>query len=257
MKRLWLVLGLCLLSGTLTRGQTSGMEIGVRSGIDNGEKAKRDHDSDYATDDRKRLRRYFLASIKEMKTDEKLVKPMDARGIADELRKVLAGQGFRAVRPGEKPEIILTVLYGRGMVLNPYLDPDKLSAGDYRRGLRGPPNLSNSLSPAAVLTHHTYVGLEAKTQVMNYEKLAIQISAMKYPPPADPKQKPELLWQTMVYADDPDHRDLNTIMPKLLASAAPYFDKHIEREQEVKIYAELPTGRVKVGSPEVVTAPRK
>jgi hypothetical protein len=257
MKELALAFLLSVQLAIVAQGQTSGMEIGVRSGIDNAEKARRDKDPAYAHNDRQRLRRYLLASIKEMKTDEKLVKPMDARAIANELKKVLQAQGFRAVGPGEKPEIILTVLYGRGMVLNPYLEPDKLPIGDFRRGLRGPPNLSNSIPNTAVLTHDSFVGLEAKTQALNYEKLAIQVSAMKYPPPPDPKQKPELLWQTMMYADDPDHRDLNTVMPKLLASGAPYFDKHIDREREVKISTDLPAGHVNVGAPEVVTEPKK
>ena len=59
-----------------------------------------------------------------------------------------------------------------------------------------------------------------------------------------------------MYADDPDNRDLNTIMPKLLASGAPYFDRHIDREREVKIMTDLPTGHVNVGAPEVVPEPK-
>jgi hypothetical protein len=257
MKKLSLACLLSLLSAIVGYGQVNGMEIGVRSGIDNSEKARRDHDRAYGQDDHQRLRVYLLASIKEMKTDEKLVKPIDVNAIATELRKVLQAQGFRAVGRGEKPEIILTVMYGRGMVLNPFIDPDRLPPGDFRRGMRGPPNLSNSVPNTPVLTHDHFVGLEAKTQALNYEKLAIQVSAMKYPPPPDPKKKPELLWQTMMYADDPDHRDLNTIMPKLLASGAPYFDKHLDREGEIKIWTDVPSGHVRVGPTEVVPDAKK
>jgi hypothetical protein len=258
MKRILMSLGFVGALAISGHAQTAaGMEIGVRSGIDNTEKARRDQDPAYAEDDHKRLRLYLLASVKEMKTDEKLVKPGNARAIADELRKNLQKQGFRPVGPGEKPEIVLTVLYGRGMVLNPYLDPNSLPIGDFRRGMRGPPNLSNSIPNTNVVTHDSFVGLEAKTQALNYEKLAIQVTAMKYPPPPDPKQKPVILWQTLMYSDDPDHRDLNVIMPQLLASGAPYFDKHIDREHEVKFFTDLPSGHVNVGPVEVVPEAKK
>jgi hypothetical protein len=257
MKKLPLALLLSVQLVLTAHAQMSGMEIGVRSGIDNEEKARRDKDPAYAGDDHQRLRRYLLASIKEVKNDEKLVKPVDARAIAAELNKVLQAQGFRPVARGEKPEIIITVQYSRGMLLNPYLDPDKLSVEDFRHGKRGPANLSNTVPVTTIVTHDTFVGLEAKTQAMNYEKLAIEVSAMKYPPPVDPKQKPQLLWQTIMYTDDPDHRDLNAVMPKLLASGAPYFDKHIDRERELKSYSDLPEGKVNVGTPEVVAEPKK
>ena len=48
----------------VAHGQTSGMEIGVRSGIDSAEKARRDQDPAYARDDHQRLRRYLIASVK-------------------------------------------------------------------------------------------------------------------------------------------------------------------------------------------------
>jgi hypothetical protein len=57
---------------------------------------------------------------------------------------------------------------------------------------------------------------------------------------------------TTIYVDDPDHRDLNVIAEKMLATGAPYFDRHIDREKEVVINTALPEGHVKVGAPEVV-----
>ena len=254
MKKLLLALGLAVQLVASAHAQE--MELGVRSGIDNAEKAHRDKDAAYGADDRQRLRRYLLASIKEVKTDEKLVKPVDARAMAAELNKQLQAQGFHPVGPGEKPEIVITVQYARGMILNPYLDPDRLPIGDFRRGVRGPANLSNT-TPLGMVTHDSFVGLESKTQSLNYEKLAIRVSAMKYPPPTDPKVKPQLLWQTVMYTDDPDHRDLNVVMPKLLASGAPYFDKHIDREKEKLLYTAPPEGHVKVGPTEVVAEPKK
>lgn len=249
MKKLPLALFLAMQLLATARGQGFNMELGVRSGIDVAEKARRDKDPAYAQ--QAHLRRYLLASIKEVKTDEKLVKPVNARAMAAELNKQLQAQGFRPVGPGEKPEIIITVLYARGMILNPYIDPDRLPIGDYRRGVRGPANLSNT-TPLGIVTHDSFVGLEAKTQSLNYEKLAIRVSAMKFPPPADPKVPPQILWQTVMYTDDPDHRDLNLVMPTLFAIGAPYFDKHIDREKEKQLYQPPPEGKVNVGTPEVV-----
>jgi len=51
------------------RAQTDvGMDINVRSGVDNAEQARRDHDPAYAKDLAKRLRVYFLARVQEEKT---------------------------------------------------------------------------------------------------------------------------------------------------------------------------------------------
>ena len=238
-------------------GLSEDMEIGVRSGIDKAEKAKRDKDPKYAQDDSKRLRRYLLASVKEIKTGENLVRAADARTIAGQLDAVLQKQGFHPVGKDEKPEIIITALYGRGMILNPHVDPDSLPPGDYRRGLRGPQNISNSVPVTPIVDHKTLVGLRDKTAALNYEKVAIQISAWEYPPPPDPNQKPHVLWITTIYADDAEHRDLNQVSAKLLESGAPYFDKHIDRESEVKIWAPAPEGKVKVGTPEVVPDEKK
>ena len=230
----------------------SGMEIGVRSGIDLAEKVRRDKDPAYAADNHQRLRRYVLASIKEVKTDESLVKPFNARAMAAELNKQLQAHGFHPVGPGEKPEIIITAQYARGMILDPYRDAANYAATDDRYHKRGPANLSNSTPNTNVFTHQIFVGVTSKSDNFENEKLAIEVTAMQYPPPADPKQKPVILWSTIMYTDDPANRDLNLVMPTLLASGAPYFDKHLDREREYNSYSNLPDGHVNVGAPEVV-----
>ncbi len=245
------------LSAVPAVGLSEDMEIGIRSGIDKTEKAKREKDPNYAQDDSKRLRRYLLLSVKEVQTGEKLVRQTDARQIAEQLNRVLQKQGFHPVGKDEKPEIIVTALYGRGMLINPYIDPDTLPIGDYRRGLRAPQNISDSVPVSPIVDHKSFVGLRDKTAALNYEKVAIQISAWEYPPPPDPKQKLHALWITTVYADDAEHRDLNLVSAKLLESAAPYFDKHLDLESEVKIWAPAPEGHVKVGTPEVVGDEKK
>lgn len=233
--------------------QAAGLQIGVRSGIDQAEKDNRDSDAAYAKDASKRLRLFLLARVSEEEAGsyEKLVKPVDAHRLARQVTQQLVSQGFRPIGPNEKPEIIITVKYGRGQLMsNPYLDLDNLPIGDPRR--RGQhSNLSDS-DRVGVQSHPSYVGLEEKRQRLSYEQLIIQVRAWKYPPPADPKQKEEMLWMTTMYVPDPDHTDLNTVAEKLLAAGAPYFDRHIEREKEAVINTSLPAGKVNVGTPEVV-----
>ncbi len=232
-----------------------GLLIGVRSGIDQAEKDKRDQDAAYAEDPAKRLRRFFLARVSEEASDEKLLKPVDARALAAQVTKQLESRGFRPIGPGEKPEIIITVKYGRGQLMsNPYLDLDNLRPGDPRK-VGQHSNLSDS-DRVGVQSHPSYVGIEEKRQRLSMEQLIIQVRAWEYPPPADPKEKEKLLWMTTMYVDDPNHTDLNTVAEKLLAAGAPYFDRHLEREKEKVIDTNLPEGRVEVGTPEVVTPPK-
>jgi hypothetical protein len=225
-----------------------GLDINVRAGIDNAEKDKRDHDPAYGQDPTKRLRLFFLARVQEEKNGENLVKPVDAATIAKELTAQLKAQGFRPVQPNQKPEIVITAKYGRGMLSNPYA-----------RGGGGPqPTDLSTTPPLSVWTIYKHpVGLAEKQQrMLSYDKLIIQVRAWKYPPPPDPKQREVLLWMTTIYVDDPDHRDLNVIAAKMLATGAPYFDHHIDRENEVLANTALPEGHVKVGAPEVVDGPK-
>jgi hypothetical protein len=240
----------------LTRAEaqqnTGGLDISVRSGIDNAEKIKRDEDPGYAADPAKRLRGFLLARVQEEPGGEKLVRPVNAAAIAKDLTRQLEDRGFHPVLPNQKPEIVITVKYGRGYLLsNPYLDPDVLRAGNPQK-VEQHSNLSDSPPNNPVRMHDQYVGREEKAQRAGYEKLIIQVRAWKYPPPLDPKEKAELLWMTTMHVDDPDHLDLNAISSTMLAAGAPYFDRHIGREHEVVVNAGLSDGHVNVGTPEVV-----
>lgn len=240
------------------RAQSTSPEltIDVRSGIDQAEKDKRDHDPVYASDASRRLRRFFLARVSEEKTEEKLIKPVDARYLAREVTRQLEAQGFHAVGPNQKPEIIVTVKYGRGWLMsNPYVDRDNLRPGDPRKTGQVS-NLSDSDRPGPEF-HYREVGREGKMQVASLEKLIIQVRAWEYPPPADPKKKEKLLWLTNMNIDDPDHIDLNTVAAKMLEAGAPYFDKPIAREHDVMVSTAMPAGHVTVGTPEVVDPGRK
>lgn len=238
------LLALALLLTSVARAQSDieGMDIGVRAGLDKAEKKKRDHNPAYAQQSAQRNRRYFLAHISEEKNGMSLLRPVNAIAMARELNRQLEAQGFHHVGPGEIPDIVITVKYGRGVLPNPY-------AGDYEIGRY---QMSNSPPLSIWPVHDVFVGLEEKRQRASYEKLAIEVRAWKYPPPKDPNQPEELAWITTMYADDPDHRDLDSIYPQLLAKGAPYFDHHLNPEKEVHIYVEPPQGHVKVGTPEVV-----
>jgi len=232
------------------------MDVNIRSGIDRAEQARREKDPAYAQDASKRKRLYFLAHIQEEKNGFKLMKPVDAMALARQLNEALAKQGFRAIKPGEVPDIIITVKYGVGNPPNPYTG--------YKEP--GRPDLSDSGTNGLVVDHKTYVGLEEKRQrvsaqvgpdiMMSTPKLLMEVRAWEYPPPQDPKKREKLLWLTTMYVDDPDHRDLNQISEKMLAKAAPYFDHHLDRESDVHIRVPLPEGHVKVGTPEVVGSPK-
>ena len=233
-----------LLAPAIRAQQDSGMaiDIAVRSGIDDAEKKKRDHDPAYAEDLARHARLFLLASVKPAPSVEKLVNPVNAIALARELKRQLIAQGFQPARTDQKPEIIITVEYGRGWLSNPYSNSDQDKTIT---------NLSDSDS---LVTWHklSFSRLEERRQWADQEKLIIQVRAWKYPPPTGPKKKLTMLWMTTMHVDDPDHRDLGVLYPKLLAAGAPYFDRHIEREQEVVTTTEIPEGRVKVGPAEVI-----
>jgi hypothetical protein len=242
------------------RAQTgSEMEIGVRAGIDPVEKTKRDHDPAYAQSVAGHGQVYVLASVKEETTEQKLIKPVNARAIADELKRQLKLQGFRPAGPQEKPDVVLTVKYARGFINNPYINPDLLpgpsptgAAPDMRKFRQQHLGLSDDDPVSGVLPHSSFVGLDAKAAAQDAEKLMIQVRAWKYPPPADPKKRAQLVWMTTMYTGDPDHLDLNLVMPKLLAAGAPHFNQHLDRESPAIINTDIPDGHVNVGTPEVV-----
>ena len=249
-KKLLIGLGFVVLLLASGHAQTAaGMQIGIRSGTSPAEKAKRDQDPVYARNRAKHGQVYVLASVKEETTEMKLIKPVDALAIAKEVKRQLQQQGFREAGPKERPDVIITVRYCRGTMPDPYINPDFLPVPDRRAGQRV--GLSDDDPVNYFQVHEVFVGIDAKIAALNQEKLAIQVRAWKYPPPADPKKKTELAWMTTMYADDPDHRDLNLIMPQLLAAGAPYFNQHLDREHPVEINTAMPEGHVNVGAPTV------
>jgi hypothetical protein len=211
---------------------------------------------------------YGILSVEEVKSDLRLVKPVNEVAIMELLSEELNKNGFQLYAPGQKPEIVLTVSYGRGMLQNPYMRGSAGISGAASVPLGGPPDagaggqttadgVQTSTIEGAFATQlldEKGHGFEAKLQKAQTEKLYLRVTAWDYP--KGPKAKPKMLWKTLMVVDDPDHRDLNKIAAKMLEAGAPFFDKEI-REREAEVYKPLPDGRVNVGAPEVVPAKSK
>jgi hypothetical protein len=186
---------------------------------------------------------YLIAAVNPAPSQLKLVGPVDVRGVAKALRQELNSHGFREITPDQTPEIVLTVVYGRGWLRNPYLADAMVDE------MTEPPTSKILGAMPTQLLKEWEPGYESKLQKAQFEKLFIRVTAWKYP--SAPKEKPEELWKTTMLVDDPDHRDLNLVCKEMLAAGAPYFDQEIKVE-EIEISRPMPDGRVLVGTPEVV-----
>jgi len=193
---------------------------------------------------------YLIAAISEGRFVEQLVMPLKEDILLAHLQAELAKRGFRPATPDHPPEIILTILYGSGLLKNPYL-------GDVMvNDTTQPPIVTIQGANVKQLMKQKEFGFEEKLQSANYEKLFIHIVAWANPddlPPPKPgrKKKPKELWKTTIVTDDHAHRDLNQSVEKMLAVGAKYFDREIEDEEAI-ITTDLPEGFVKFGETKVM-----
>lgn len=239
-----------LLLSPFARAQqnTLDLDIGVRSGIDLDEHHKRQANEIYAKDISKHASVYLLAAVLPHPSIGSLIEEVNAIAIAKELNVQLKANGFTEVEPGQKPQIVITVEYGRGWLPNPYSDDD---VGKVHNNLTN----SDRFHPWPVHEIFPSIGEEMKRQKADEEKLIIQVKAFRFTP--DPKEEPKLLWMTTMAVDDPDHRNLNEIYKKLLAAGAPHFDQPIDHDHEIVVKDKVPDGRVKIGPLEIVKDPPK
>jgi hypothetical protein len=170
-----------------------------------------------------------------------LAKPVNESVLLAQLRHALTSRGFREVESGKKPDIVLTVLYGRSHLVNPYTGGFTPLGLDGLRAIVGTPDKIEAETLGMP-------GGAAKIISASAEKLFIAVSAWKYPETA--QEKPVLIWRTIMKTDDPDE-DLNLLSDKMLMAGAALFD-HPTDEPEVAIPSDLPEGHVKVGTPTVV-----
>lgn len=188
---------------------------------------------------------YMLASITEARSEQPLVMPVDEKILAKHLHAQLRKRGYREYSAAEPPEIILTILYGRGYLKNPYL-ADSM----YNEMFDPPVSTILGANPKQIMRQREY-GYEEKLQAANFEKLFIQVNAWANPsdlpePKPGKKKKNKLLWKTTMITDDPMHRDLNQFISKLLTAGSGFFDHEMD-DDEVFIRDDLPEGYVEYG----------
>lgn len=189
---------------------------------------------------------YGILSIAQTKESAPIVQPISENAILAQLRSVLGKQGFREIVAGETPDIILTVLYGRGFLRNPYM------RGVIEDPISDPPVVTILGATPDFLVRIRQANYESKLQKAQSEKLYIRITAWAPPQTAVNGKKPEpkILWHTTMVHDDA-RRDLNLVYKDMLEAGAPLFDKEIQVE-EVEIRKRNPQGTVEVGVPEMV-----
>jgi len=238
------------LIAVAARAQDNQLEVDVRPNIT-------DKEAIYAhttksPDEGGHSKIYGILSVQEVKAEQRLVKPVNENEIMELLSAEMNKNGFRLYAPGTKPEIVLTVSYGRGLLQNPYFyGTSGVSGASNPPGAGGDYSTSTIEGAFAVqLIDEKTPGYQSKLQKASFEKLYIRVAAWTYP---TAKAKSKMLWKTTMVVDDPDHRDLNAIAQKMLEAGVPFFDRQI-RDKEATIYKPLPDGHVNVGAPEVVSS---
>ena len=270
----------CLgLLAKTTRAQEQQLEVDVRPTVV-------DKQAIYAhttksPDEGGHSRIYGILSVDEIKSETQLYLPVNEDLITELLTAEMNKNGFQLYAPGTKPDIVLTVSYGRGELANPYIRGGGEQGGNATTGAAtagaNSANASSALSGNAPgggvgsndsgatsvtitgafanqLIDEKTPGFEAKLQKADGEKLFIRDTAWEYP--AKAKAKSRMLWKTIMVVDDPDHRDLNAVAQKMFEAGVPFFDRQIQ-DREATIYKPLPDGHVNVGTPEVVPTKTK
>lgn len=190
---------------------------------------------------------YQIASIIQNPSNNQLVRPVNEHQLLDTLREVLSARGFSEASAEAPPEIILTVLYGRGWLRNPYLD-DVMT----HEATGTLPRMVHSHGMPTNMARQKNFRHEEKLQAAQAEKLFIYIAAWANPneTAADEKRgkkaRPRRLWTTNIILDYPNERDLNVFMREMLTAGSAYFDRNIEAE-EVTLRTPMPKGRVILG----------
>jgi len=186
---------------------------------------------------------YLIASVKLAPSPEKLMQPVDEAGLLRQLRQTLNSRGFRESAADETPDVVLTLLYGRGHLRNPYLaNIDGDTSSDSIAPTQMESLLAASVDPR-LYDKRQWGFYEHKLLAAQKEKLFIRVTAWKFP--GARKEKPAELWKTTMVVDEPDKHDLNVLYPTMLAVGVQFFDRSM-KEEEVRIDPSN-TGRVKLG----------
>jgi len=235
-------------SATMTRSAEVDplLTIGVRSAVD--------RPPGSAPAPRVSPRSYAVLVVQQVESAVRLVRPVDESQLMRRLFAALAARGFQPAGDHQKPQILLTVQYGRGWLKNPYRSSvgdliAESSAAQPVRGSTSEPNSGAGESIAGLSTqfmNSLSPGYEAELQKASYEKLFVRVAAWTYP--TDPKARAQRLWETTMAVDDPDNRDLNVVLAPMFAAGAPYFDRPTE-QPEVSVSRPAAIAEVRVGTP--------
>jgi hypothetical protein len=200
---------------------------------------------------------YSLAWIKRPKRTAAgdLANPVDETALLQQLHDVLAARGFHEPEAGKVPDVVLTVLYGRSKLKNPYDDgaiaiaDAGLGGGGTGQNISGGgenygSNSSGSTAGASeevtggidLMMAERTPGFKEKKMAADEEKVFISITAWEFPG-FMPKAKPKMLWRATMNVDDPT-LDLNVVGGKMLALGAPYFDREI-KDKEITVSGSL------------------
>lgn len=241
------------------RAQGLPLQINVRATVD-ARDAKISSANAVAEPASGRGRTFAIYPAVEMPSLEKILKPLTPAAvnrIYGLVQTSLEARGYLGAKGNEKPEVMITVQYGRGLFNNPYRNYQ--DTGEARGAALGTD--AGGISPYTANGPMVSVtGLpdlkrfepahEAKLQAANEDKLFLMVTAWNVAS-LQKGRKPLRLWQTSMLVDDPDHRDLNQVYEKMLAAGGEYFDRKIVTE-EVEISTEPSAGKVKVGTPRVM-----
>jgi len=188
---------------------------------------------------------YAIVAVSCVPSEVKLNQPVDENALLAILVRELDSNGFTRVVKGQRPDLLLAMSYGRGLMTNPYLN----DTGEVNLGVDAIPSMTITGAFSIQLVDEKSPGYEQKIQKAGYEKLFIRVTAFNNP--KDKSEKAKMLWKTVIVADDPEHMDLNRVASQMLAAGAPLFDKQL-RDKALELFAPLPQGHVNVGTPEVV-----
>jgi hypothetical protein len=188
---------------------------------------------------------YGIASVTDASGAVPLIRKVKEGEVLKHLREALAKRGFQEITGGEKPEIVLTVFYGRGFLRNPYLSDVMYNE------TTDPPTATILGGMPTNLMRQKEHGFEERLQKANFEKLFIRVTAWEYHEPGaktpkGKKIKPRELWKTDMIVDDPAHRDLNLFIKEMFAAGGPWFDREMDKE-EVTVSTDIPEGKVILG----------
>lgn len=238
-----------LLPALLSRAEVNELRVGVRSNLEG--KSMKKPTEEELQQAKAHQSVYIIAQVKEIKMPDKvtkLVRPVNEAALVTELRKTLAQHGYQeAMVGGPAPEIVLLAYYGRGLLPNDYLGDAAQTAPSGGNG--GGEGVDTFVPSWTQLMNQRTPGYEEKIQRANYEKLVVIIAAVKYP--SKQGERPKRLWKTIMSVDDPDHRDLNSVLGEMLAAGGAYFGRPSEGP-EAEVWKPLPEGHVHLGEAKVL-----